>query len=285
MTIEERVEELVSKLTLREKVSLLSGADVLEHRPHRAAGHPRHRHDRRPARRARQPATAARIAGPGHLLSPPASRWPPPGTRTSSSASARRWAKRRAAWAATSCSARASTSCAPRWPGATSRAYSEDPYLAGRIGVAWVKGVQSRGVGASLKHYACNNQEIERFRGSSEVDERTLREIYLPAVRDDRQRSPALDGDVLVQPHQRRLRQPERLPAERDPAGTNGASRASVVSDWGANHTIVRVGRGRAGPRNARPGEILRQPAGEAVRHTGRLTRPPSTTPRAASCA
>jgi len=60
-------------------------------------------------------------------------------------------------------------------------AYSEDPFLAGRIGVAWIKGLQSKGVGASLKHYACNNQETERYRNSSMVDERTLREIYLPA--------------------------------------------------------------------------------------------------------
>jgi len=60
-------------------------------------------------------------------------------------------------------------------------AYAEDPYLAGRIGVAWVNGLQSVGIGASLKHFACNNQETERMRGSSEVDERTLREIYLPA--------------------------------------------------------------------------------------------------------
>lgn len=58
--------------------------------------------------------------------------------------------------------------------------YSEDPYLAGEIGCAWVRGVQSRGVAASLKHFALNNQESERFRGSSEVDERTMREIYLP---------------------------------------------------------------------------------------------------------
>ena len=59
--------------------------------------------------------------------------------------------------------------------------YSEDPYLAGEIGAAYVKGLQSRGIGASVKHYAANNQEFERFRGNSVVDERTLREIYLPA--------------------------------------------------------------------------------------------------------
>lgn len=58
-------------------------------------------------------------------------------------------------------------------------AYSEDPYLAGEIGVAYVRGVQSQGAGTSLKHYAANNQEIERKRGDSIVDERTLREIYL----------------------------------------------------------------------------------------------------------
>ena len=58
-------------------------------------------------------------------------------------------------------------------------AFSEDPYLAGRIGTAWVKGLQSQGVAASLKHFACNNQEFERDRGNSVVDERTLREIYL----------------------------------------------------------------------------------------------------------
>ena len=59
--------------------------------------------------------------------------------------------------------------------------FSEDPYLAGAMGAAWVQGAQSTGAGTSLKHFAANNQEYKRFNGNSQVDERTLRELYLPA--------------------------------------------------------------------------------------------------------
>ncbi|MFC8047533.1 glycoside hydrolase family 3 C-terminal domain-containing protein [Nocardia sp. NPDC057353] len=59
--------------------------------------------------------------------------------------------------------------------------YSEDPYLTGRLGAAWVDGVQSAGVGASLKHFAANNAEHDRMRSSSDIDPRPLREIYLRA--------------------------------------------------------------------------------------------------------
>src|SRR5881296_3167065 len=57
--------------------------------------------------------------------------------------------------------------------------FSEDPYLSARLAVAYITGLQQEGVGASLKHYVCNDEEFERFSISSEVRERALREIYL----------------------------------------------------------------------------------------------------------
>ncbi len=59
--------------------------------------------------------------------------------------------------------------------------FSEDPYLAGELSAAFIQGVQSRNVGTSIKHFAANSQEHRRMSSSSDVDERTLREIYFPA--------------------------------------------------------------------------------------------------------
>jgi beta-glucosidase len=57
--------------------------------------------------------------------------------------------------------------------------FSEDPYLSGEMGKAWIRGIQKTGVGACLKHFACNNQEDLRMSSDSMVDDRALHEIYL----------------------------------------------------------------------------------------------------------
>jgi beta-glucosidase len=59
--------------------------------------------------------------------------------------------------------------------------YSEDPLVAGEVAASFIDGVQSRGVGTSIKHFLVNSQEYRRMTSSSNIDERTLREIYLPA--------------------------------------------------------------------------------------------------------
>lgn len=67
--------------------------------------------------------------------------------------------------------------------GRTYEYYSEDPFLNARLAVQSVKGIQSQHIAACVKHYAVNNQEVERSRVSVDVDERALREIYLPAFK------------------------------------------------------------------------------------------------------
>jgi beta-glucosidase len=70
----------------------------------------------------------------------------------------------------------------PLW-GRNFEGYGEDPHLAARMGVAYVRGVQAEGVIPSVKHFAANNQEFERHRIDETIDPRALHEIYFPAFR------------------------------------------------------------------------------------------------------
>jgi len=70
----------------------------------------------------------------------------------------------------------------PVW-GRNFEGYGEDPYLSARLGVAYIKGVQGEGVIPSVKHFAANNEEYERHRVDASISERALHEIYLPAFK------------------------------------------------------------------------------------------------------
>ncbi len=116
--------------------------------------------------------------------------------------------------------------------------YSEDPLLAGLLGAAHVQGQQGQGVGASVKHFAANNQETDRMLVSADADERTLREIYLPAFEHIvTQARPATVMCAYNKINGVYAAQNQWLLTEvlREEWGFAGA----VVSDWGAVHDPV----------------------------------------------
>ena len=116
--------------------------------------------------------------------------------------------------------------------------YGEDPWLTGRLAVAYVKAVQKEGVITSVKHYALNNQEWERMRLNVKVDERTLREIYLPHFEMAVKEGEALSlmaaynkiNDWYASENKHLLM---------DILKNEWGFRGLVVSDWGATHSTV----------------------------------------------
>lgn len=164
--------------------------------------------------------------------------------------------------------------------------FSEDPVVSGELGAAMVRGIQSRGVGACLKHFAANSQEHARMVSDSVVDERTLRELYLApfehVVRHARPWSVMtaynkLNG-VYCSEHEWLLRE-----ALRGEWGFDGA----VVSDWGAmSSSVASVRAGldlcMSGPRRdharalveaVRSGELEEGCVNDAASHIERLAR------------
>ena len=256
------LEQVLQSLTLEEKASLLTGRDFWRTRAVPAKGVPSLRMADGPHGVRREAPWDEKKNG-GRSL--PATCYPTAATLACSwtKPCAPRWAaplRRRAPRRTCRCCwARASTSSAARCAGAISSITPRTPLLAGKLGAAWIRGLQSGGVGASLKHYAANNQESWRMRASSEIDERALREIYLKpfeiAVKEGRPATVMASynrlGGTKVTEHTGLLR---------DILRREWGFEGLVVSDWGAlNDRVAAVRAGLDLEMPASGGETARQ--------------------------
>ncbi|MFI4933113.1 MAG: glycoside hydrolase family 3 C-terminal domain-containing protein [Caulobacterales bacterium] len=234
--LEERVEDLVGRLTLEEKVRLMAGAASFTLEGVERLGAPKIRVTDGPTGVRSNEGEPATVFPVGVAM---ASTWNPELTREVAAAIGREALAlgNRVVLAPTINIVRT-----PVW-GRNFETMSEDPFLAGTLGGAYVEGLQSEGVGASLKHYAANNQEANRMTVSVEADERTLREIYLAAFEMVvKSANPwtvmasynKVDGIYATE--NRKL----MVDILKDEWGYDGV----VVSDWGAVHATAAAANG-----------------------------------------
>jgi beta-glucosidase len=234
--LEARARDLLSRLTLDEKVSLMAGAAAFTLEGVERLGVPRVRMADGPTGVRSNEGEPATVFPVGVAM---AATWNPDLTREVAAAIGR---EALALGARVILAPTINIVRTPLW-GRNFETYSEDPFLAGVLGAAYVEGLQGEGVGASLKHYAANNQEVGRMSVSVEMDERTLREIYLVAF--EHVVKSANPWTVMASYNKvagvyatenRRL----LVDILKDEWGYDGV----VVSDWGAVHATAAAANG-----------------------------------------
>ncbi|KAA6459249.1 glycoside hydrolase family 3 protein [Acidobacteria bacterium AB60] len=143
----------------------------------------------------------------------------------------------------------------PLW-GRNFEGYGEDPYLAGRLAVAYIRGVQGEGVIPSVKHFAANNEEYERHRIDAHISERALHEIYLPAFK-----AAVRDGGVwnVMSAYNKvnGVHMAENKALLQDVLKKEFGFQGFVISDWGSTYSTAPT---------VNAGMDLEMPGGEAMK-------------------
>jgi len=261
LAVEQRVEDLLSRMTPQEKAEMLAGGGWMESRPNQRLGIPAIKMADGPMgvrnwagssavtnARATKPVTST--AFPAGIAM--ASGWDPELAEREGRAIAQ---EVKALGRDMILGPTVNINRVPLW-GRNFEGYGEDPYLAARMGVAYIRGVQAEGVIPSVKHFAANNQEFERHRIDEAVSARALHEIYFPAFRAAVQEA----GVWAVMSAYNKLNGrwcAENAALLSDTLKKRWGFQGFVISDWGSTYST-------AGTINA--GMDLEMPGGEPMR-------------------
>jgi beta-glucosidase len=262
LPVEQRVQDLLGRMTLQEKVAMLSGANWMQSVPNDRLGIPS-------IKMADGPLGIRSWAGPSAQTNAMLSKKPVTTTAFPAGiALAATWdtelvqGQGQAIGEEVEALGRdmilgptVNINRTPLW-GRNFEGYGEDPYLTSRLAVAYIKGVQGEGVIATVKHFAANNQEFERHRVNAVVDERALQEIYFPAFKAAVQEA----GVWSVMSAYNKLNGvycAENRWLLKDVLENGWGFKGFVVSDWGSTYST-------AGTVNA--GMDLEMPGGEPMK-------------------
>ncbi len=282
LPVDQRVQDLLGRMTLQEKVAMLSGADWMQSVPNERLGIP----------------SIKMADGPIGIRS-----WAGPSAQTNAAVSSKK---------VTTTSFPAGVAMAATWDidllqgegqaigqelkalgrdmilgptvninrtplwGRNFEGYGEDPYLTSRLAVAYIKGVQGEGVIATVKHFDANNQEFERHRINAVIDQRALHEIYFPAFKAAVQEADAwsvmsaynkLNGVYCAE-------NPFLL---KDVLQKEWGFKGFVVSDWGSTYSTaatVNAGMDLEMPGGEPAEDWLKRPGAQAAGNGGRWLTP-----------
>jgi beta-glucosidase len=262
LPVEQRVQDLLSRMTLQEKVAMLSGENWMQTVPNQRLGIPSIKIADGPIGIRSWAGPSAKTGGMGAKMQITATAFP------AGVAMAATWdtdllqQEGKAIGQEVKALGRdmilgptVNINRTPLW-GRNFEGYGEDPYLTSRLAVAYIKGVQEEGVIATVKHFAANNQEFERHRINARVNERALNEIYFPAFKAAVQEA----GVWSVMSAYNKLNGvycAENRALLKDVLKDEWGFKSFVVSDWGSTYST-------AGTVNA--GMDLEMPGGEPMK-------------------